>query len=41
MEEQEAPGGHALQHLVEEWEGFRSAPGMLRSSMGIAVWSSP
>lgn len=27
MEEQEAPGGHALQHLVEEWEGLRSAPG--------------
>jgi hypothetical protein len=27
MEEKGAPGGHALQHLVEEWEGFRSAPG--------------
>ena len=27
MEEHAAPGGHALQHLVQEREGLRSAPG--------------
>src|SRR5262245_48233657 len=27
MEEQEPPSGHALQHLVDEWEGLRRAPG--------------
>jgi hypothetical protein len=27
MEEHGAPGGHALQHLTQEWQGLGSAPG--------------